>query len=123
MVYIWGPFAACLMGIGRGAMNAFLESVAGSGTNTSTTLIRDRPTVHTAVGNAEAALSFARAYLYDAVTKAWMAACEGAADPGPLVRRSPKLDWPSRSLAWNPPEPSIYSMRRRALPLSINLIR
>ena len=55
LVFGWSPLAACLMGIGRGAMDAFLESVAGSGSNMSPTLIRDRPAVHVAVGNAEAA--------------------------------------------------------------------
>ena len=55
LIHVWGPLAACLIGIGRGAMDAFLETVAGSGSNMSPTHIRDRPAVHTAVGSAEAA--------------------------------------------------------------------
>ena len=80
LVYFWGPFATCLLGIGRGAMDTFLESVAGSGTNMSPTPIRDRPAVHAAVGNAEAALSSARAYVYDAIGNVWKAACNGELD-------------------------------------------
>ena len=55
LIHVLGPLAACLIGIGRGAMDAFLETVAGSGSNMSPTHIRDRPAVHTAVGSAEAA--------------------------------------------------------------------
>ena len=88
LVFGWSTLAACLMGIGRGAMDAFLESVAGSGSNMSPTLILDRPAVHTAVGSAEAALSSARAYLYDAMTKVWTTASDGAADLGPEITQA-----------------------------------
>ena len=88
LVYFWGPFAACLLGIGRGAMDTFLESVAGSGTNMSPTPVRDRPAVHAAVGNAEAALSSARAYLYHAIGNVWNADSEGKPDLGEEIAQA-----------------------------------
>ena len=89
LVYAGGVLAACLLGIGRGAMDTFLESVAGYGTNMSPTLLRDRPAVHAAVGHAEASLSSARAYLFDAVQDMWKLACDGNSDPTQKIAQSP----------------------------------
>ena len=88
LIFFWGPFATCLLGIGRGAMDTFLESVASSGSNMSPTPIRDRPNVHAAVGNAEAALSSARAYLYDAIGSAWQVARDGGPNLGQVIAQA-----------------------------------
>lgn len=81
LAFAGGTLSACLLGIGRGAMDTFLESVAGSGTNMSPTHLQDRPAVHAAVGQAEASLSSARAYLFDAVEKVWEVASDAKSDP------------------------------------------
>lgn len=69
-------------------MDTFLESVASSGSNMSPTPIRDRPNVHAAVGNAEAALSSARAYLYDAIGSAWQVARDGGPNLGQVIAQA-----------------------------------
>jgi alkylation response protein AidB-like acyl-CoA dehydrogenase len=81
LTFAGGTLASCFLGIGRGAMDTFLESVAGSGTNMSPTRLQDRPAVHAAVGQAEASLSSARAYLFDSVEKVWAVASDGKSDP------------------------------------------
>ncbi len=87
-VFIMAPDAACLMGIARGAMDTFVDLVAPRGSNMSPTPLRDRPSVQTAVAQAEAAMSSARAYLYDAVENVWNTVCNGDADPGRKIAQA-----------------------------------
>ena len=54
----------------------------------SPTPLRDRPSVQTAVAQAEAAISSARAYLYTAVGNVWTAFCDGDADPGRKIAQA-----------------------------------
>jgi alkylation response protein AidB-like acyl-CoA dehydrogenase len=76
-----GPFAACLIGIAEEAMDTFVKSVSSQGSNSSATPLRERPAVHAAVGQAEAAISSSRAFLYEAVGNLWTAVCNGESDP------------------------------------------
>ena len=88
LVYGWGPLGACLTGIARGAMDSFIDLVAGSGSNMSPDPLRDRPAVQSAVGQAEAAISSARAYLFDAVGNVWNASCNGETDPSRKIAQA-----------------------------------
>ncbi len=81
MIAIWTSTAANALGIGRGAMDAFIELASHKGSTMSTALLRDRPFVQTKVAEAEAILSAARAYVIDAVGTAWQAICADPADP------------------------------------------
>ena len=81
----WALVAANALGMARGAMNTFVRLATESGSTASPTLLRDRTSVQTTVGEAEAIISGARAYVLDAVGAVWDAACQGVSDPGPQV--------------------------------------
>ena len=88
MVSIQSLNAANALGIARGAMDAFVELATQTGSTRSTTLLRDRAPVQNTVGQAEAIIGAARAYLLDAVGTAWKAVCDGATDPGPEIAQA-----------------------------------
>jgi alkylation response protein AidB-like acyl-CoA dehydrogenase len=73
--------AGVSLGIARGAMDAFHELACKSGTNLSATLLRDRSDVQLAVARAEAILNATRAYLMQAIERAWDALRAGSGDP------------------------------------------
>lgn len=81
--------AANSLGIVRGGMDSFIQLATSSGTTMTPTLLRDRQPVQTIVGEAEAIISGARAYLLDALGAMWSAISQagtnGLADPGPQV--------------------------------------
>jgi alkylation response protein AidB-like acyl-CoA dehydrogenase len=81
----WVLFAAAVLGIARGAMDIFVRMATTSGSTTSPSLMRDRSLVQTTVGEAEAIISGARAYVLNAVGAMWDGACQGVVDPGPQV--------------------------------------
>ncbi|MCI0901702.1 MAG: acyl-CoA dehydrogenase family protein [Chloroflexi bacterium] len=66
----WTLAAANALGMARGAMDAFMTLAAAGSTN-STTLLRDRPTVQTTVGECEAIIGAGRSYVLDAVGAMW----------------------------------------------------
>ena len=82
MVTIWTLNAANSLGMARGAINAFVELASSLGSTSASTLLRDRPAVQATLGEAEAIISGARAYLLDSVGTAWNAICDGISDPG-----------------------------------------
>ncbi len=84
----WALNAGKAPGIARGAMDAFLELAGQTGSKMSATLLRDRSAVQTTVGEAEAIISAARAYLIDAVGKAWQAAVEDSPDPSAQITQA-----------------------------------
>ena len=84
----WALNAGNALGIARGAMDAFLELAGQTGSTMSATLLRDRSAVQTTVGEAEAIISAARAYLIDAVGKAWQAAVEDSPDPSAQITQA-----------------------------------
>jgi len=88
MVTIWSANAANALGIARGAMNAFVEMATQTGSTSSTTFLRDRAPVQSTVGQAEAIIGAARAYVLDTVETAWKAVCDGATDPGTEIAQA-----------------------------------
>jgi alkylation response protein AidB-like acyl-CoA dehydrogenase len=81
----WTLVAANALGMARGAMDTFVSLATYSGTTTTPVLMRDRTPVQTAVGEAEAIIGAARAYVLDSVGAMWEEACQGIDDLGPLV--------------------------------------
>ena len=63
--------AANALGMAQGAMNAFVELATSTGSTNSKTLLRDRSTVQTAVGECKAIVDGARTYVLDAVGAMW----------------------------------------------------
>ena len=66
----WTLAAANALGMARGAMDAFM-GLATTGSTNSTTLLRDRSTVQTTVGECEAMIGGGRSYVLDAVGAMW----------------------------------------------------
>ena len=54
----------------------------------STALLRDRSSVQSCVGQAEAILNAARTYVIGAVEGAWIATCEGGTDPAQEIAQA-----------------------------------
>ena len=67
----WTLAAANALGMAQGAMNAFVELATNTGSTNSKTLLRDRSTVQTVVGECEAIVGGARSYVLDAVGAMW----------------------------------------------------
>ena len=67
----WTLAAANALGMAQGAMNAFVELATSTGSTNSKTLLRDRSTVQTAVGECEAIIAGARSYVLDTVAAMW----------------------------------------------------
>jgi alkylation response protein AidB-like acyl-CoA dehydrogenase len=81
----WVLFAAAVLGMARGAMDIFVRMATNSGSTTSPSLMQDRTPVQTTVGEVEAIISSARAYVLESVGALWDGACQGVTDPGPQV--------------------------------------
>jgi alkylation response protein AidB-like acyl-CoA dehydrogenase len=79
-VGLWTQTVANALGMARGAMEAYLQLASQAGSTMSPTLLKDRPTAQNAVGEAEAIISGARAYVLDAVGRAWASICDGNED-------------------------------------------
>ncbi len=73
--------AGCTLGIARGAIDELRDIASGRGSTGSRTLLRDRERVQRMVGEAEAIVRSARAYLMDAVAEAWAASEQQVPDP------------------------------------------
>jgi alkylation response protein AidB-like acyl-CoA dehydrogenase len=70
-VILWTPSAANSLGIARGALDAFAELAATEASTLSTQVLRDRAAVQARIGEAEAILGAARAYVLEAVGRVW----------------------------------------------------
>lgn len=88
LVAIWTLVAAVALGIARGAMDAFVELAMEAGTTLSTTPLRQRPVAQAKVGEAEAIISGARAYVVDAVGRAWASFDDGMPMPSPELAQA-----------------------------------
>lgn len=88
LVSIWTLVAAVALGIARGAMDAFVELAMEAGTTLSTTPLRQRPAAQAKVGEAEAIISGARAYVTDAVGRAWQSFDEAMPMPSPELAQA-----------------------------------
>ncbi|MYE45172.1 MAG: hypothetical protein F4X25_00150 [Chloroflexi bacterium] len=73
--------AGCTLGIARGAIDELRDIASGRGSTGSRTLLRDRERVQRMVGEAEAIVRSARAYLFEAVAEAWAASEARSPDP------------------------------------------
>ena len=103
--------AGCTLGIARGAIDELRDLASGRRSTGSSTLLRDRERVQRMVGEAEAIVRSARAYLFDAVAEAWAASSA-------QVRRTPRArsrtcGWRSRTPVTRRRAPSISPSRRR----------
>lgn len=67
----WTLAAANALGMARGAMNTFIQLATNFGSTNARTLLRDRSTVQTTVGECEALISGSRSYVLDAVAAMW----------------------------------------------------
>ncbi len=85
---IWLLVAAVALGVARGAMDEFIRVATQSGTTISAALLRDRTPVQGKVGEAEAIISGARAYVLDAVDRAWQAFGDVMPRPSPEVTQA-----------------------------------
>ncbi len=82
------PLAANALGMARGAMDALIELATSSATTMNPDLLRDRPPVQLVVGEAEAIISAARAYVLHAVGEMWEGVLAGKPDLSDEVRQS-----------------------------------
>ncbi|MBX9700814.1 MAG: hypothetical protein K2X74_15360, partial [Acetobacteraceae bacterium] len=78
-VTVWTPSAANALGIARGAIDALAALAQTEASTLSTQLLRDRPAVQARIGEAEAIVRAARAYVFDAVGTVWAALGAGRA--------------------------------------------
>jgi alkylation response protein AidB-like acyl-CoA dehydrogenase len=82
LIVAWTDTVGNALGIARGAIDACIELATYRRSTSAATLLRDRPLVQTRIGEAEAILNAARAYVIDAVGTVWEAVCAGVPDPG-----------------------------------------
>jgi alkylation response protein AidB-like acyl-CoA dehydrogenase len=78
---LFATVAANSLGIARAAIDDFVQIATKEGSTQSPTLLRDRAFVQSRVAEAEAMLNASRAYLIDALGRAWAAQCAEVADP------------------------------------------
>ena len=71
----------CTIGIAQGALDEFRGLASARASTLQTALLRDRPFVQNKIGEAEAIVRSARAFLHDAIAQAWEAATEQPEDP------------------------------------------
>lgn len=76
-VSLWTPSAANALGIARGAIDSLKELAATEASTMSPSLLRDRPMVQARLGEAEAIVNAARAYVFDAVGRLWTSLSAG----------------------------------------------
>jgi indole-3-acetate monooxygenase len=88
LVTLFIPIVANSLGMGRGAIDAFIELAARESSTRSNDVLRDRPFVQARLGEAEAILNSARAYVIDAVGTLWEEACAGVADPSVAIAQA-----------------------------------
>ena len=70
-VFLWTPSAANALGIARGAIDTLAKIATTEASTLNTALLRDRPAVQARIGEADAIVSAARAYVLDAVARVW----------------------------------------------------
>jgi len=78
---LFATVAANSLGIARAAIDDFIQIAKQEGSTQSPTLLRDRSFVQSRVAEAEAMLNASRAYLIDALGRAWATQCAPVTDP------------------------------------------
>jgi indole-3-acetate monooxygenase len=86
--FLFALNAGHALGIARGAVEGFVEMASRDASTASTALLRDRSSVQSCVGQAEAILNSARTYVIGAVERAWVATCEGGIDPAQEIAQA-----------------------------------
>ena len=87
-VLTYALLVANSLGIARGAMDTFLKLASSAGTSASPIPPRERLAVQKTVGEAEAMISGARAYVLDTLGSVWQAYCDGKPDPSYEIAQS-----------------------------------
>ena len=87
-VHLWTPSAANALGVARGAIDALTDLAATEASTLSTNLLRDRSAVQTRIGEAEAIVNAARAYVLDAVGRLWRTLCAGEEPTDPQIAQA-----------------------------------
>ena len=80
LAWSWTATVAHALGIARSAIDDFIALAGAKSTTMSTALLRDRAPVQAKIGEAEAIVSAARAYVFDAVGTLWRDAGLGRTD-------------------------------------------
>ncbi len=70
-VHLWTPSAANALGIAQGAIDTLADIAETEASTLSSSLLRDRPAVQARLGEAEAIVGAARAFVFDTVGKLW----------------------------------------------------
>lgn len=83
--FLWTPTAANALGIARGAIDTLTEMAQTESSTLNTTLLRDRPAVQARLGEADAMVSSARAYVFDAIGRLWDTVCAGETPSDQMV--------------------------------------
>jgi alkylation response protein AidB-like acyl-CoA dehydrogenase len=83
--------AAVAIGVARGALDAFVELANEKTPMLSTTLLRDRPIAHYRMGEGEATLRSARAYLFEAMGEVEDELRAGREAPSPTTTQNARL--------------------------------
>ena len=86
-ITLWTPSAANALGIARGALDTLVELAQTEASTLQTSLLRDRAMVQAKVGEAEAILGAARAYVLDAVRDVWTTVTRGEAPTDQQIAR------------------------------------
>lgn len=76
--FFYALFAAHSLGIARASISA-VTGMAENASNSSQVALRDRPFVHSCLGQAEAITNAARSYVIDYLGRLWETACQGNA--------------------------------------------
>ena len=76
----WTLAAANALGMARGALDLFIQLATGSGSTNSKTLLRDRSTIQTTVGECVAMVEGARSHVMNAVGAMWESQVEKKPD-------------------------------------------
>ena len=84
--HLWGPnIAAVALGIARSAIDTFTAVAATKRSVRSPVVLAERESVQEKVGQAEALLRSARAFLYDTIRQTWTLLAAGCAVPAELT--------------------------------------
>lgn len=87
-VHLWTPSAANALGIARGAIDSLREIAATEASTLSTSLLRDRSMVQARIGEAEAIVNAARAYVFDTVGRLWDTLCAGETPSDQMIAQA-----------------------------------
>jgi indole-3-acetate monooxygenase len=81
LTFLWTATVANALGIARGAIETFVDMAHREASTGSPALLKDRPLVQARLGEAQAIVNGARAYVMTSVGAVWAAVCAGETDP------------------------------------------